>query len=94
MVPYATKVFETYWGNEEDISSDDVLRRIVNDLGLEGNSFFEKIALQSYKDKLRANTDELIDRGGYGSPTLFINASDMYFGNDRLPTVERKLASL
>ena len=42
---------------------------------------------QQYKDLLRQNTDELIARGGYGSPTLFIDGDDMYFGNDRLELV-------
>ena len=40
---------------------------------------------------LRQNTDELIARGGYGSPTIFINGDDMYFGNDRLELVESRL---
>jgi 2-hydroxychromene-2-carboxylate isomerase len=38
----------------------------------------------SVKATLRANTDELVGRGGFGSPTLFVGGSDMYFGNDRL----------
>ena len=32
-------------------------------------------------------TDEVIARGGYGSPTLFVGGDDMYFGRDRLPLV-------
>ena len=44
-----------------------------------------------YKDMLRETTDELIERGGYGSPTMFINGKDMYFGNDRLPLVRAGL---
>ena len=47
-----------------------------------------------YKDLLRENTDELIARGGYGSPTIFINGDDMYFGNDRLELVEFRLKGL
>ncbi|MEL0072660.1 MAG: DsbA family protein, partial [Rhodobiaceae bacterium] len=43
------------------------------------------------KGQLRANTDELIARGGFGSPTMFVNETDMYFGNDRLPLVEAAL---
>ena len=31
-------------------------------------------------------------RGGFGSPTIFIDKSDMYFGNDRLPLVRDALA--
>ena len=43
------------------------------------------------KAKLRSNTEELIARGGYGSPTIFIDGNDMYFGNDQLPLVEAAL---
>ena len=39
----------------------------------------------------RANTDELIARGGFGSPTIFVNEDDMYFGNDRLVLVREAL---
>ncbi|MFN4090273.1 MAG: DsbA family protein, partial [Alphaproteobacteria bacterium] len=35
-------------------------------------------------DHLRAVTDELIARGGFGSPTMFVDGTDMFFGNDRL----------
>jgi len=40
---------------------------------------------------LRNNTEELIDRGGFGSPTMFLDGDDMYFGNDRLALIEAKL---
>ena len=60
-------------------------------MGLERGEFFRKIALPEYKDRLRAYTDELIERGGYGSPTFFVEGSDMYFGNDRLVLVEEAL---
>jgi 2-hydroxychromene-2-carboxylate isomerase len=43
------------------------------------------------KARLRDNTEELIARGGFGSPTMFINETDMYFGNDRLTLVEAAL---
>jgi 2-hydroxychromene-2-carboxylate isomerase len=44
------------------------------------------------KERLRQNTEELIARGGFGSPTIFIGGDDMYFGNDRLELVEAALA--
>ena len=34
---------------------------------------------------------EPLARGGFGSPTLFVNGADMYFGNDRLPLVRAVL---
>jgi 2-hydroxychromene-2-carboxylate isomerase len=53
-------------------------------VGLETTDFFTKINLVQYKEKLRENTDELISRQGYGSPTMFLNESEMFFGNDRI----------
>ena len=95
IVPYSRKVFETYWsGDNPDISSDEVMRNICEAVGLDAAGFFKAVNDQRYKDLLRANTDELIARGGYGSPTIFINKDDMYFGNDRPPLVEAALRRL
>ena len=88
--PYSRRVFEAYWGEDRDISQDAVIREIVRAVGLDEAEFFAKIALAEYKDKLRANTDELIARGGFGSPTMFVDG-EMFFGNDRLILVEHAL---
>lgn len=84
-------VFEAYWGDLRDISQDDVLRELAVRAGLDVDSFFTAIAEPAVKDQLRANTEELIARGGFGSPTMFLDTDDMYFGNDRLPLVEHAL---
>jgi 2-hydroxychromene-2-carboxylate isomerase len=84
-------VFEAYWGDLRDVSQDDVLRELAARAGLDVEAFFAAIAEPAVKDELRANTDELIARGGFGSPTMFLDTDDMYFGNDRLPLVEHAL---
>ncbi|HEV2171748.1 MAG TPA: 2-hydroxychromene-2-carboxylate isomerase [Candidatus Binatus sp.] len=89
---YSRLAFEKYWGDDCDISKDDVLREIVREAGLDEKEFFAKIASDECKAKLRANVDELIARGGFGSPTIFVEGS-MFFGNDRLPLVEHELAA-
>jgi 2-hydroxychromene-2-carboxylate isomerase len=91
VAPYARAVFESYWGDLEDISQDAVLERIVARVGLDRDEFFGAIAKPEFKQRLRANTDELIARGGFGSPTMFVDGDDMYFGNDRLPLVREAL---
>ncbi|MDE0349102.1 MAG: 2-hydroxychromene-2-carboxylate isomerase [Gammaproteobacteria bacterium] len=91
LVPYARRVFQRYWGDLEDISQDEVLGPIVEESGLDVASFFDRIGSQEYKDRLRANTDELIERGGFGSPTMFLDGDDIYFGNDRIPLVAAKV---
>ena len=92
---YSRRVFESYWGDDKDISKDEVLREIVREVGPEGGleekEFFTKIASDEYKAKLRDNVEELIARGGFGSPTMFVEGS-MFFGNDRLTLVEHTLS--
>ena len=91
LVPYARRVFQRYWGDLADISLDEVLRPIVEEVGLDAADFFGKIGSRDYKDRLRANTDELVERGGFGSPTMFLDGDDMYFGNDRIPLVAARV---
>jgi 2-hydroxychromene-2-carboxylate isomerase len=88
---YSRRVFESYWGDDRDISQDEVMREIVRDVGLDEKEFFTKITSDEYKAKLRENTEQLIARGGFGSPTIFVEGS-MFFGNDRLPLVEHALS--
>ena len=92
VVAYAREIFTSYWTSLRDISLDEVLREIVMHLGMDPDSYFKKISSQNYKDKLRYNTEELIDRGGFGSPTMFVDETDMYFGNDRIPLVIQSLS--
>ena len=90
LVPYATAAFEAYWGDDRDLSQEDVLADVAARAGLERQRFFAGIETDGCKARLRANTDELIARGGFGSPTLFVGPS-MFFGNDRLPLVKAAL---
>ena len=91
LVPFATAVFDAYWGRDEDISQDAVLVDICQRCNIDTAALFAAIGQPEVKAALKTNTDELIARGGFGSPTIFINGDDMYFGNDRLPLVREAL---
>jgi 2-hydroxychromene-2-carboxylate isomerase len=91
LVPFARAAFEAYWGDDQDISQDDVLARVCARAGVDPAYVFAGIGAPAIKDRLRANTEELIRRGGFGSPTMFIDGTDMYFGNDRLSLVRTAL---
>ena len=88
---YVRAVFERYWGDLEDISRDEVLGGIVGSRRPRSGRVLREDRRSEYKAKLRANTEELIARGGFGSPTIFVNGDDMYFGNDRLVLVREAL---
>jgi 2-hydroxychromene-2-carboxylate isomerase len=93
LVPYARAVFKRYWTDLADISQDKELCAIASSIGLDADEYFAAITTQSYKDRLRDTTDELISRGGFGSPTMFLDDDDMYFGNDRLELVRARVAN-
>lgn len=94
LVPYATRVFEAYWGAQLDISREDVLTDVVGELDIDAEAFLEYVDSPEARSRLRNNTDELIARNGFGTLTIFIGGDDMYFGNDRLPLVENRLIQL
>jgi 2-hydroxychromene-2-carboxylate isomerase len=91
MVPFARAVFEAYWGDDKDISQEAVLSDICKRVGVDPVKFLAGIGEQAIKDQLKANTDEVMARGGFGSPTIFVDKTDMYFGNDRLPLIREAL---
>lgn len=87
LVPFALATFAAYWGDDRDISQLPVLSDLCRGVGVEPERFFAGIEQQEIKNALRATTQELIDRGGFGVPTFFVGGSDMYFGNDRMPLI-------
>lgn len=89
-IELATAFFELYWGEDRDISQDDVVAEASRRASLDPAALAKAIAEPDVKEQLKANTDELIARGGFGSPTMFVG-DEMFFGNDRLPLVREAL---
>jgi 2-hydroxychromene-2-carboxylate isomerase len=88
---FAFAAFDALWREERDLADREVLRPLIAAQGEDPDAVFAEAASEGIKAQLRTNTDELIARGGFGSPTMFVNGNDMYFGNDRLPLVEAAL---
>ena len=88
MEPFAESVFKAYWSDDRDIAQDTVLGDIASALGQDGAALLAATATPEVKAQLKANTDAVIARGGFGSPTIFVGGDDMYFGNDRLGLVK------
>ncbi len=92
LVSFATALFEAYWRDDKDISLEDEVAACAQLAGLDPAILLMAAQTPEAKAALIANTQELIDRHGFGSPTFFLNSSDMYFGNDRLALIEAALA--
>ena len=87
---FANNVFKAYWSRGIDISQEDLLLDIAIDSNLDSKDFKKFIDSREAKESLKNNTEELIKRGGFGSPTFFYN-DHMFFGNDRLSLFEESL---
>lgn len=87
---FATAAFNAYYGDQRNLDDPEVLIAIANEVGLDGTAPAAQSQDQAIKDRLRANTEEAISRGAYGSPSIFVPFGEgerMYFGNDQLPLV-------
>ena len=92
LVEFSRNCFEAYWSLSKDISLPQVIAEVCAESDLDGDHILAPSQAGEIKDRLRANTDEVIARGGFGSPTMFVDGNDMYFGNDRMELVEAALA--
>ena len=90
LVEFAKNVFHAYWSESKDISQEDLLLDIAKNSNLDTKEFKKFITSQEAKDLLKKNTDELIGRAGFGSPTFFYKEK-MFFGNDRLHLLEEAI---
>ena len=100
MVRFAMHSFSAYWSSLQDVSDLDVIQEIwrAAKLTTPWEMFVQKMQDSNIKDMLRKNTQEVIDRGGFGSPSIYISRPDgeqgfdafFTFGNDRMELVEAK----
>ena len=84
---YSGLVFDAYFADLKDIANHDILTEIATNLELDLKGFQSAIDSIQSVEQLKKNAAELVERGGFGSPTMFVG-DDMYFGNDRMPLVE------
>ena len=91
VMPLAKALFEGYWSRAVDPSSDEGLAQGCRAAGLDLTEVKAAVESQPIKDALRASTQEAIDRGAFGAPTMFVGQT-MLWGNDRLPLLDRLLS--
>ena len=90
LLGFSLAAFRSYFAYGDNIDDPAVLIDIANRCGLPGDALLEQASSQPVKDQLRANTEEAISRGAYGSPTILID-DKLYFGNDQLPLMKQAL---
>ena len=89
---FSKAAFDAYFARGENIDEPNVIQAIAQACDVDGAALVGSSAEQPIKDQLRANTEEAISRGAYGSPTMLLGDA-LYFGNDQLPLVQAALSS-
>jgi 2-hydroxychromene-2-carboxylate isomerase len=87
---YILAVFRAYWTINDDISDPAVLSRIARACGLDEGNVAEAAASDRYKAMLDTATQEAINAGLFGAPTMRWKGK-LFFGNDRLALLDRFL---
>ena len=84
---YSAQVFKAFFSDMADIADSEILVEIAKQLDMDIDNFRLAIEGEQNYEAILKNTNELIDTGGYGSPTMVVE-DQMFFGNDRMNLVE------
>ncbi len=90
---FAKACFTESWSVPEPLNLGDPahLAQLCEKHGFDAAKIAAMATDPSNKDKLKAQTEEAIERGVFGAPSFFVEG-DLFFGHDRLDYVERALA--
>lgn len=87
-------LFAAYWRDGLDVSREDVVRDVLAAAGLDGAAAVTAATAEPIKRALVDNTQRAADAGAFGAPTFVVDVDgerEIFFGQDRLDFVRRKL---
>jgi 2-hydroxychromene-2-carboxylate isomerase len=89
---FAKAVYHAAFGEGRDVAPAEAVADIGAGLGIDRAAMLAAVNDATVKDRLRVEVDEAIKRGVFGSPFIFVDGEG-FWGADRLPHVERWLAT-
>ena len=84
---------KSVWTDEKDISNENTIKEVCRDCNLDGNSIIKQASEAVINDKYVKNTEDAIKNNVWGAPT-FILDKELFWGQDRLDFLERKIQSI
>ena len=75
--------FDAYWKDNYDLSNIDNMSKLIRDLNIDSEEFFQSIKEQSVKDQLIKLTTDAFQKEVFGTPTFIVN-NKIFWGQDRL----------
>ena len=87
---FAQALYRGYFVENRDLSQPETVVAAAKALGVDGDALVAAVQDQAIKDRLRAENDAALERGVFGSPTVFVG-NEMFWGHDRLEMIDRWL---
>jgi 2-hydroxychromene-2-carboxylate isomerase len=88
---FRERVFRAYWAEDRDIADDGVLRDLSHLTGEQADALFVASQSPEVKKALGEATQKAADAGVFGAPTWIVDGQELFWGQDRIPLVERAL---
>ena len=86
-------LYSAIWSGGQTLANSDAVLAALAANGIDTSAIVTRIGHPDVVAQLAANTDEAVERGVFGSPTIFVGEA-MFFGNDRIEFVREELARL
>ena len=80
---YLEIFFNAYWRDNIDLSIEENIIQLVENLNINHKEFFRDIAQKKIKDELKFLTDQAFKKEIFGAPTFAVN-NKIFWGQDRL----------
>ncbi len=87
---YLDAVFQAIWVNGKNMNDPATVGAVLQEAGFDPAAFMALVSDPEVKDRLKAVTQEAVERGAFGAPTFFVDGT-MYWGQDRLDFVKEAL---
>ena len=87
---YVEGIYLGIWVKNLNLGDTSILKSYLEELKINSDRVFELSQNDEVKNELIKNTEEAVNRGVFGAPSIFVG-EEMHFGQDRLNFVEKAL---
>ena len=87
---YVDAVFHAMWVEPKNLNDPATVGAVLQNAGFDAAGLLALASAQEVKDRLKAVTQEAVERGVFGAPTMFVG-DQMFWGQDRLDFVRESL---
>lgn len=91
-LPYCDAVFDALWVDGGNLGDIEVVSSTLDRANIDATALLALISETEIKQSLMNLTNEAVERGVFGAPTMFVG-KQMYFGQDRCDFIEEELAT-